>query len=56
MWLFVISRRGFFAESRMKPLLDEVNSIIRILGKSVSTTRSRLNEQKEDAHPEISGQ
>jgi len=56
MWLFIISQRGFFAESRMKPLLEEVNSIIRILGKSVSTTRSRLNEQKEDAHPETGGQ
>jgi len=47
-WLFIISRRGFFAETRMKPLLDEANAIIRILGKSVSTTRSRLNGAKEE--------
>jgi len=44
MWLFLISRRGFFAEGRTKPLLDEANAIVRILGKGVSTTRRRMAE------------
>ena len=45
MWLFLISRRGFFAEGRTKPLLDEANAIVRILGKGVSTTRRRMAEE-----------
>lgn len=47
-WLFLISKRGFFAEQRMKPILDEINAIIRILGKSVSTARKGIAD---DARP-----
>ena len=43
MWLYVISKRGFFAVERVKPLLDEANAIVRILGKGVSTTRKRIS-------------
>jgi len=42
--LFMISRRGFFAEWRTRPLLDESNAIVRIPGKGVSTTRRRMAE------------
>ena len=41
-WLFLISKRGYFAESRLQPLLKEINEIIRILGAGVSTTRKRI--------------
>ena len=42
MWLFVIAKRGYFPEARMKPILNEANDIVRILGKSVSTARRRI--------------
>ena len=44
-WLFLISKRGYFAESRLQPLLKEVNEIIRILGAGVSTTRKRIDTE-----------
>ena len=43
-WLFMIAKRGYFAEARMKPLLDEVNEIIRILGSGVSTARKHIGD------------
>ena len=43
------SERGFFAEERMQPILDEVNAIIRILGKGVSTTRKGIVEEDASA-------
>ena len=49
LWLFLISKRGFFAEERMQPILDEVNAIIRILGKGVSTTRKGIVEEDASA-------
>ena len=50
MWLFVISRSGFFSTERMKPLMDEANAIVRILGKGVSTTRRRIAVDDADAN------
>ena len=52
MWLFIISKRGYFAEARMRPLLKEANAIIRILGKSVSTARRRIAEADGRAQPD----
>ena len=44
-WLFLISKRGYFAESRLRPLLDEINAIIRIIGAGVSTTRKHIADE-----------
>ena len=33
----------------MKPLLDEANAIVRILGKAVSTTRRRMAAESDEA-------
>ena len=52
-WLFLISTRGYFAESRLQPLLKEINEIIRILGAGVSTARKRIDTE---IHPDDDGQ
>ena len=44
-WLFMISTRGYFAESRLQPLQKEINEIIRILGAGVSTARKRIDTE-----------
>ena len=51
MWLFMISQRRFFSEECTKPLLDEANAIVRILGKGVSTTRRRIANERDVANP-----
>ena len=40
-----MTRRGLSAEGRTKPLLDEANATVRMLGKGVSTTRRRMAEK-----------
>lgn len=45
-WLRILLRGGFFGVSEIGPLSDEVNSIVRILGKSVSTARERIGKEK----------
>ena len=56
MWLFIISKRGYFAETRMRPILEEANAIVRILGKSVSTARRGIAEADGGARTDDGGQ
>ena len=51
MWLFIISKRGYFSETRMRPILEEANAIVRILGKSVSTARRRIDAAEVPPRP-----
>ena len=56
MWLFIISKRGYFAEARMRPILEEANAIVRILGKGVSTARRGIAEADGGARTDDGGQ
>ena len=56
MWLFVISKRGYFAEARMRPILKEANEIVRILGKGVSTARRGIAEADGSTQADDGGQ
>ena len=56
MWLFIISKRGYFAEARMRSILKEANAIVRILGKGVSTARRGIAEADGGARTDDGGQ